>query len=69
MRAAPSADARATREVAMATDSPNEAAAEWETALTELVAEIWDQRLCDDRLLGADRGGVRPTRAPGTGRA
>lgn len=33
LRAAPMADARAAREVAMAADDPEEAAAEWETAL------------------------------------
>lgn len=47
LRAAPMADAKAAREVAMATDDPDEAAAEWETALTcyrEAVTLDWGER-------------------------
>ncbi|WP_340099559.1 restriction endonuclease [Salinibaculum salinum] len=47
LRVAPMADAKAAREVAMATDDPDEAAAEWETALTcyrEAVTLDWGKR-------------------------
>lgn len=47
LRAAPMADAKAAREVALATDDPDEAAAEWETALTcyrEAVSLAWGDR-------------------------
>lgn len=47
LRAAPMADAKAAREVAMATDDPDEAATEWETALTcyrEAVTLDWGER-------------------------
>jgi len=46
LRAAPLADAQAAREVAMATEDPDEAAPEWETALTcyrEAVALDWGE--------------------------
>jgi len=55
LRAAPMADARAAREVAMAAEDADEAAAEWETALTcyrEAVTLDWGKR---DRTFVTDR--------------
>jgi tetratricopeptide (TPR) repeat protein len=55
LRAAPMADARAAREVAKATEDPDEAATEWETALTcyrEAVTLDWGER---DRTFITDR--------------
>lgn len=69
LRAAPMADARAAREVAMATDDPDEAAAEWETALTcyrEAATLDWGEHDGDffvERERARERAGEAATEA------
>ena len=69
LRAAPMADARAAREVAMATGDPDEAAAEWETALTcyrEAATLDWgehDRGFVIERELARERASEAATKA------
>ena len=69
LRTAPMADARAAREVALATDDPEEAAAQWETALTcyrEAATLDWgehDGEFFVKRDLARERAGEAATEA------